>query len=85
MHRSIDTSLQRKVCNIKYGKENVFLIFHESMQAPCLKQNSVPILRNNLASPGGDKSIKIKKIKTEFLMTCIINFGGGGFTCNCLC
>lgn len=34
------------------------------MQAPCLKQNSVPILRNNLASPGGDKSIKVKKIKT---------------------
>lgn len=34
------------------------------MQAPCLKQNSVPILWNNLASPGGDKSIKIKKIKT---------------------
>lgn len=28
------------------------------MQAPCLKLNSVPILWNNLASQGGDKSIK---------------------------
>lgn len=68
MHRSIDTSLQRKVC-IKYKvwKRKYFSIFLESMQAPCLKLNSVPILRNNLASPGGDKSIKIKKLKPSFL------------------